>query len=99
MLPIQLRPALKTQKEMNEKDKTNIPHGSLSRKTTSPGDDDPEETSESSAISKRIKLDRKIIFAVKTSNEQNQDVEMAENCTLKDLKSSLTFYKGFKSDG
>ena len=78
---------------MNEKNKTNIPHGSLSRKTTSPGDGDPEETSE--AISKRIKLDRKIIFAVKTSNEQNQDVEMAENCTFKDLKSSLTFYKGF----
>ena len=73
---------------MNEKDKTNIPHGSLSRKTTSPGDDDPEETSE---ISKRIKLDKKIRFAVKTSNEQNQDVEMAENCTFRDLKSSLTF--------
>ena len=81
---------------MNEKIKTNIPHGSLSRKTTSPGDDDPEETSEASAISKRIKLDRKIIFAVKTSNEQNQDVEMAESCTFKDLKSSLTFVKGFK---
>lgn len=74
---------------MNEKHQTNISYGSLGRKITIPGDDDPEESSESSALSKRIKLDRKITFAVKTSNEQNQDVEMAENCTLRDLKLKL----------
>ena len=75
---------------MNEKDKTNVPQRCLSRKTISPKDQDSEQTLESWAISKRIKIDRKIVFAVKTSNEQNQSAEMAENCTLKDLKSSLT---------
>ena len=75
---------------MNEKDKTNVPQRCLSRKTISPKDHDPEQTSESWAISKRIKFYRKIAFAVKTSNEQHQDAEMAEDCTLKDLKSSLT---------
>ena len=46
----------------------------------------------SPSTSKRIKLDpetrRKIIFAVKTSNEQNQDVEMIESCTFVELKPS-----------
>ena len=44
----------------------------------------------SEAIKKRIKIDRTLKFAVKTSNEQNKEVEMPESCTFNDLKPSLT---------
>lgn len=68
---------------MNEKSKSNIP---LSRKVNNPDGADPN----SEAIKKRIKIDRTLKFVVKTSNEQNKEVEMPESCTFNDLKPSLT---------
>ena len=76
---------------MNEKDILNVSHRPQSRKTTTPKDGSPKEGFESSTMSKTIKLDAKMIFAVKTSNERNEIVEMAKTCTFTDLKSSLTF--------
>ena len=49
---------------MNKNNKPNLPQGSGSRKTASPGDDDPKDGSKSSAISKKLRIDRKIKFAV-----------------------------------
>ena len=77
---------------MNEKDILNVSHRPKSRKTTTPRDGSPKECFESPTMSKTIKLDTKMIFAVKTSNERNEIVEMAKTCTFTDLKSSLIVF-------
>ena len=76
---------------MNEKDIFNVSHKPKRRKTTTPRDGGRKEGFESSTMSKTIKVDGKMIFVVKTSNERNEIVEMAKTCTFADLKLSLSF--------